>query len=296
MGFKARALAALALLVAMTSLVGCIKAEVTFTLNPDGSGEYGVMVLMDQYLAAIGEQGTGDGIFSMMEKWRAEGYDVKPLRQEEMIGFRAVRKVEDLAAAFGKGISLGEGGELFGEGSSLEFKNGLFSKTLDLVANIDLGSAIMDEAGQSVTEDEFEQFGQALLSSIQFDFKMSLPFEAQEHNASSVNRDAATGNYIYTWNLMVGKVNPVELHASVSNMTPVYVGAAAALAVVLVAALLTMARRGRGAGAPPVRPGSPGQPGGPMEPTGSAGTAEPAGPPEEPEGPGREGPGVPPAR
>ena len=214
----------LALLMALCAFVltGCIRLEVTFTVEEDGSGAMEMVVALDESLLALSEESPDDLTGNLDEL--PPGATVDEYREDGFVGQVVSVPIPDMTRA---AESLGSVDDMtdvtdFGfvrEGDGWRF-------TMDVPP---LGEELAGENGELAAG-----LAAALLDEASFRVRVSLPGEITEHNADRIE------DGVLVWDLDWTSMEPRTLsaHSQMTGVGPVVVvivGGAAAAVVVLAA-------------------------------------------------------------
>lgn len=214
-----------ALLMALCAFVltGCIRLEVTFTVEEDGSGAMEMVVALDEALLALSEQSPDDLAGNLDDL--PPGATVDQYREDGFVGQVVRVPIPDMELA---AESLGSADDMtditdFGfvrEGDGWRF-------TMEIPP---LGEELAGE-----NEEVAAGLAAALLDEASFRVRVLLPGEVTEHNADRIE------DGVLVWDLDWTGMEPRTLSAR-SQMTGVgpvvvVVGAGAGAAVVVLAAL-----------------------------------------------------------
>ena len=221
----------LALLMALCAFVltGCIRLEVTFTVEEDGSGAMEMVVALDEALLALSEQSPDDLTGNVDDL--PPGATVDEYREDGFVGQVVSVPIPDMTRA---AESLGSVDDMtdvtdFGfvrEGDGWRF-------TMDVPP---LGEELTGENGDAAG------LAAALLDEASFRVRVSLPGEITEHNADRVE------DGVLVWDLDWTSMEPRTLsaHSQMTGVGPAIVAVAIGAAVagaVLAARWAVRARR-----------------------------------------------------
>ena len=224
-----------ALLAALSAFVltGCIRVELSFSVEEDGSGVVDMVVAVDESLLAAANESPEDMLGDVDDL--PPGAVVDAYREDGFVGQRMTVPVADMELA---AESLGGADDMtdavdFGfvrEGDGWRF-------TMDAPP---LGEELAGESG-----DFTAGMTAAIVNTAEFRVRVSLPGEITEHNADRIE------NGVLVWELDFLGENPRTLSArsQAAGVGPVVVvvagGAAAALAVLAALAARSAVRARR---------------------------------------------------
>ena len=223
-----------ALLTALCAFVltGCIRIEMTFTVDEDGSGTVDMVVAVDEALLAASDESAEDMFGEAGDL--PPGAVVDAYREDGFVGQRMRVPVADMELA---AESLGSTDNMtdavdFGfvrEGDSWRF-------TMDVPP---LGQELAGENG------EFSAgMAAAVVNTAEFRVRVSLPGEVTEHNADRIEN----GVLVWDLDLMGAERRTLSARSELAGVSPaivaVAIGAGVAV-VVLAAAAARSAVRGR---------------------------------------------------
>lgn len=227
--FGRRLPVALLMAVCAFVLTGCIRVELSFTVEEDGSGVVDMVVAVDESLLAAADESPEDMLGDVDDL--PPGAVVDEYREDGFVGQRMRVPVADMELA---AESLGSADDLtdaadFGfvrEGDSWRF-------TMDVPP---LGEELAGENG-----DFAAGMTAAIVNTAEFRVRVSLPGEVTEHNADRIENGALV------WELDFLDTEPRTLSArsQIAGVGPVVVvvSAGAAVAIVVLAAMAARARR-----------------------------------------------------
>ncbi|TCS94591.1 DUF3153 domain-containing protein [Hazenella coriacea] len=232
-------------------LSGCVDAHMHVKVNWDGSGEYEVKVLANEMVLSQFNE--------MKQELLQENYEVKPVDEDGKTGWIAVKKVDNVmkeppmedfqkttnsaiqwfesrVASSSETTYVNEHQALKGLTDDYKIEEGLFFTTVTIDTEADLSDLL--NQGDSFNQ----QFGQMILDQINLNFMLTLPIEADEHNATKVSEDGKT----LTWKIKPGEKNPIHLVLSVPNFITwgiIIIVAVLFFIVLFVVILILMIRR-----------------------------------------------------
>lgn len=196
------------LLLALFSLlaVGCGDARYHLTVNRDGSGDLDLRVSLDNLTLDLLGQVGADPLMTLREALEEDGYavSVEPgANQREIIARKHVPKltpqglgVAAIPRVFTASATAPEG---------IQVRRGLLNICYRFEGEIDPASfALVQEL------DGLESY---LLAKMQYEFALTLPVPADEHNADAVSEGGKT----LVWQLIPGEKNRVLVEASQWN-------------------------------------------------------------------------------
>lgn len=174
-------------------LSGCVKVDYTIKINEDGRGEityiYGMDKTVIKNMGKTKETATND---KRLEAEKA-GYSIEPYEDENIAGFKATKKVEDITE---KSVLL----EIFDgeyiknkEDSKINIKKYLFGKIYEQNATIDLTEM-----------KDMKELGVVIKYSIQ------IPTRVGKTNANFISEDRRT----ISWDLKLGETQEISFSAN----------------------------------------------------------------------------------
>lgn len=179
------------LLIMIIALSGCAKVDYSTTIKSDGSGEITYICAMNKTLIENLGKNNASATYDLRTKAESAGYSIEDYEDEEMAGFKASKKVDDIT---NKSYIL----ELFeqyvenGEESKINIKNHLFGKTYSQKAIINLESVEqLKELGAKVS------------------YTVNLPTKVSKTNANNISKDKKT----ITWNIDFGTTEEISFVA-----------------------------------------------------------------------------------
>ncbi len=234
-----------ALLTALCTFVlaGCIRVELSFTVNEDGSGTVGMLAAFDEALLGLSDQ-SADDLFGGIDDL-PPGAVVDEYREDGFVGRIVSVPVPDMTQGADSLSGVFEGTES-GAFETTDAPDYVFVReddgwrfTMDVPP---LGEDLDDENG-----DFAAGMVAALMESAFFRVRVSLPGEVTEHNADRVE------NGVLVWELGLTSKEPRTLSArsETAGVSPaivaVAIGAGVAVVVLAAAAARSAVRARRGA-------------------------------------------------
>lgn len=220
-----------ALLTALCAfvLMGCIRVELSFTVEEDGSGVVDMVVAVDESLLAAADESPDDMLGDVDDL--PPGAVVDAYREDGFVGQRIrmpVADMEQAAESLGGADDLTDAAdfEFVREGDSWRF-------TMDVPP---LGEELAGDNG-----DFAAGMAAAIVNTAEFRVRVSLPGEITDHNADRIEN----GALVWELDFLDEEPRTLSARSELAGVGPVVVvvagGAAAALAVL--AALAVRARR-----------------------------------------------------
>ncbi len=222
-----------ALLTALCAFVltGCVRIEMTFTVDEDGSGTAAVLMAIDESLLALSGESAADLFGDIDEEIddRPPGAVVDEYRAEGFVGQRMSVPVPDmtdnqLVAGWLGGVDeradvLDDGVGFVREGDGWRFT----------MAIPPLGQELAGENG-----DFTAGLAATMLDNAIFRVRVSLPGEIREHNADRIEN----GVLVWDLDLMGGEPRRLSARSELAGVSPAIVAVAigAGVAVVVLAA------------------------------------------------------------
>ncbi len=217
-----------ALLMALCAflLAGCIRVEVTFTVNEDGSGAVDTVVAVDEALLALSDESVADLAPNIDDL--PPGAVVDEYHEDGFVGQVVSVPFPDMVLAADSLRGVNEATEGWDWGFAREGDSWRFTMAVS-----PQGEELAGENG-----DFAAGLATALVESAEFRVRVSLPGEIAEHNADRVENGALV------WDLDFMSTEPRTLSArsQTAGVGPVVVVVAAG-AVVAVVMLATLAAR-----------------------------------------------------
>ena len=223
-----------ALLTALCAFVltGCVRIEMTFTVDEDGSGAVDMVVAVDEALLAASGESADDMLGDVDDL--PPGAVVSEYREDGFVGQRMSVPVADMeraAESLGSTDNMTDAVdfEFVREGNNWRF-------TMDVPP---LGQELAGENG-----DISAGLAASVVNIPEFRVRVSLPGEITEHNADQVE----DGVLVWDLDLMSGEPRTLSARSELAGVSPAIVAVAigAGVAVVVLAAVaVRSAVRGR---------------------------------------------------
>ncbi len=173
-------------------LTGCVDVVFHLTINRDGSGTYTTEVLMDSsWLDMMREDDGEDPLLEIGEDAEMEGWTVEYFTSEDETQ-EGVRVTMELDSITVEALDTDDDMAFSGQGLRMTEVGGGTKYEFDLV--IDL-----TDMGEMEGMEDF----------LSYTFKISLPFKADTHNATSISENERE----LTWTLRPGHVNEIQFTA-----------------------------------------------------------------------------------
>ena len=222
-----------ALLVALCAFVlaGCIRVELSFTVDEDGSGTVGMLAAFDEALLGLSDQ-SADDLFGDIDDL-PPGAVVDEYREDGFVGRIVSVPVPDMTQGADSLSGVFEGTES-GAFETTDAPDYVFVReddgwrfTMDVPP---LGEDLDDENG-----DFAAGMVAALMESAFFRVRVSLPGEVTEHNADRIE----DGVLVWELNAMGKEPRTLSARSETAGVGPivVVVAAGAGVAVVVLAAV-----------------------------------------------------------
>ena len=216
------------LAVSLLLLTGCVDVVFHLTINRDGSGTYTTEILMDaSWLDMMREDDGEDPLLEIGEDAEQEGWTVEYFTSEDETK-EGVRVTMELDSITVDALDTDDDMAFSGQGLRMTEVGGGTRYDFDLVIDLtDMG----DMAGM-------EDF-------LSYTFKISLPFKADTHNATSISEDERT----LTWRLQPGQINEIQFTAVDGGglgsilMWVAIIGGAILLLIVIVVVIVVIKKR-----------------------------------------------------
>lgn len=214
-----------ALLTALCALVltGCIRVELSFTVDEDGSGTVDMVVAVDEALLAASDE-SADDMFGDVDDL-PPGAVVDEYREDGFVGQRISVPVPDMELA---AESLGGADDMT---DAVDFE---FAREGDNWRfTMDVPPLVEELAGEN--GDFTAGLTAAVVNSAEFRVRVSLPGEVTEHNANRIEN----GVLVWELDLMGKEPRTLSARSETAGVGPVVlvVAAGAAVAVAVLAAL-----------------------------------------------------------
>ena len=187
----------LALLLALVGLVtmACIRFEIAFVVNDDGSGVFRYQLAVKEELMALGEMTDGDASFNMLDEMGdlPPGAEVQDYSEDGYTGVIISVPVDDFSNWEEVSEALGDLQESADAESDLtddisisKDEDGAWRFSMLVPSSEDSG----DLMGIGGSEDGMDEFAAMLLADAWFRVRVNLPGELAEHNADRVENGA----------------------------------------------------------------------------------------------------------
>lgn len=192
-------------------LSGCMEGSLHITVNGDKSADVVHEMGFDSFFIEMMEEDMS--LDELKEEMAGEGYDVSTYEEGNMSGIRAERDFasmeklnrEDFDISLPSGEN-GESGEEELNVGNISFAEGFFRDHY----RIDL----LFDMSEGFDQSEMGDLSDTLKEQINFDFVLTLPVKASDHNADEVQDDG----YTLVWNLEPGEENQVTMAKSAWNV------------------------------------------------------------------------------
>ncbi|MCY4113048.1 MAG: hypothetical protein OXG33_03785 [Chloroflexi bacterium] len=223
---------ALLMAVCTFALTGCIRVELSFTVEEDGSGVVDMVVAVDESLLAAADESPEDMLGDVDDL--PPGAVVDAYREDGFVGQRMRVPVADMELA---AESLGSADDLT-DAADFGFvrESDGWRFTMDLPP---LGEELAGENG-----DFAAGMTAAIVNTAEFRVRVSLPGEITEHNADRIEN----GALVWELDFLDTEARTLSARSQTTGVGPVVVvvvGGAAAAAVVLAALAARSAVRAR---------------------------------------------------
>lgn len=180
------------LIVMLFALSGCANVKYSTTINKDGSGDIVYIYTINKAVINNLGKNNENATASMREKAEKAGYTVEDHEDEEMVGFKALKNVQDITKkpylldVFDKYIQNGED-------SKIKIKNSLFGKTYSQ-------SVIVN----SKDLEQLEELGGKI------QYTINIPIKVGKTNADIISADRKT----LTWDIRLGQEQEIYFKAT----------------------------------------------------------------------------------
>lgn len=217
--------------IILLTLTGCANVNFDIKLNADGSGEVSYVMGYDKsFLTSMGVTTSSlendDSFKEMEDEARQEGYTVEKYEDDNTYGFKATKHVENIQNEFNFTNTMGTSTQEGAQNDEIVYEKNLLKTRYYQDAKLDLtsmGSSNEQEAAMM----------QSILSQMEITYKITLPFKAQEHNATTVSEDGKT----LEWKLEAGKVNEIKFDAAQDYTLYAIIGGIALLLIIVIIAV-----------------------------------------------------------
>ena len=223
--------------IILLTLTGCANINYDIKLNADGSGEVSyVMGYSKTFLTSMGVTRSSlendDSFKEMEDEAKEEGYTVEKYEDDETYGFKATKHVDKIQNEFDLTNSVSTNAQE-GQNDKIVYEKNLLKTRYYQDAKLDLTNMGSDDAQEAAMM-------QSILSQMKITYKITLPFKAQESNATTVSEDGKT----LEWKLEAGKVNEIKFDAAQDYTIYAIVGGVALLAIIVVI-LVAVSKKGK---------------------------------------------------
>lgn len=208
------------------SLTGCVKGKVHLTVNKDKTADIEISLGMEKSLYSM--MGGADPFAELKASLKKEGYSVSDYTDDTYSGIVGKNHYSDLDKSL-KDLKLSDKAVLSGN-DSLKVDKGFFFNKYTINTNLNMSSI---ESDTNITEDE-KKLQDMFIKSISFDFIITMPVKAIKSNATSVSADKKT----YTWKLVPGENNNINLTVKVPNTVRIILTAAVILLIIVLAVII----------------------------------------------------------
>ncbi|MFA6939427.1 MAG: DUF3153 domain-containing protein [Clostridiaceae bacterium] len=208
------------------SLTGCVKGKVHLTINKDKTADVEISLGMEKSLYSM--MGGADPFAELKTSLKKEGYKVSDYTDDTYSGIVGKNHYSDLDKSI-KEIKLSDKAVLSGN-DSLKVDKGFFFNKYTINTNLDMSSIASDT---NISEDE-KKLQDMFIKSISFDFIITTPMKAINSNAASVSKDKKT----YTWKLVPGKNNNINLTLKVPNTVRIILTSAVILLIIILLVII----------------------------------------------------------
>jgi len=190
------------LLITLVMLTGCVNVNYEVKVNKNGSGDISYVYAFKKESIKSFNANIEDMLSSMKKQAEDNGYKTESYEDDEYIGFKSIKHLNNLTEDFSLQEAFGE--EYVKEDeekkdNNIKIKNNLFKTTISQNAEIDLTK--MKDVATIVT----------------MNYTVKLPVKASSNNATEVSK---TGKEL-TWNLTGGEINKIEYIATGINILPI---------------------------------------------------------------------------
>lgn len=214
------------MLMSSILLCGCVSLDMHIQVFADGTAQSEVKFLVKP---AFGELARDTSwVDTMRANAEKSGFTTRTLKEGNLVGFGAVSKRLPLDQL----PTLQQGS--IGKMQGLNVRKSFFTTKYTLNTVMDLTSA----TGTSSPSVPGSTITAAFLSQVDMKFRLTLPITVTTSNASSVSSDGKA----LTWNLLIGKSNPIKAEATAPNIMNIALVACLGLAAVILAIFATRNR------------------------------------------------------
>jgi len=203
----------------LITLTGCVTVNYELTINKDGSGEISYIYAFDKSMLESLGITAEDMVYDMQEQAEESGYKVESYADDNVEGFKATKKVEDVTKDYSLEEAFGDDYVKDTDENKIKIEKGMFSTTYSQKAEIDLSEL-----------EDMSMYGMTIT------YTINLPAKADKHNAD----EETNGGKTLTWNLEAGKVTAIEYEATQSNSVMFIIIGVIGLVVVLGVVMLVV--------------------------------------------------------
>lgn len=223
-----RLLGLLGMLALSMLLSGCVSGQFHVTVFKDGSAELDYRMAMDPLLLSFYDK--KDPLSEMKAEAEKGGFTVSSYTEGNLVGFKAVKRVQDLKELpVLQNSLLKVKVESSQNGPTVE--KGLFANTYKFNGNFDLTG--MRQTGEGA------ELANAMLSQMKLKFLLTLPVEPKASNAASVADEGKT----LEWSLIPGQNNHIYAEARVPNVANIAMAIALGVAIVALLTVILVRKR-----------------------------------------------------
>ncbi len=242
----------LSLIAVVVLMSGCVKYDIGMEVGKDNSVSISLTSAISNSLADYASD-SDDSEKSALEK---KGYTVKEYKDDKWTGFTYTKKYDNIDKISTKDSVKVELSDIMdSEKEDIKYffqkKSSLFKTTYVANFTIDTTSDSSDETDESTTADDSttsndmidtEGMTEAMMTSMELNYHITLPVKADEHNATTVSNDGKE----LSWKLEYGKVNEIKYEFTKTNTTALYgcvIGGVLLILLVVILVVLKVSKK-----------------------------------------------------
>lgn len=234
----------LALLLSLVVLVtaACVRLEVGFIVNDDGSGVFNYQVALKEEVMAMADMAGERGDFNFMDELGElpPGAEVKDYEEDGYTGVIITAPISDFSDAeaveavlSGLGDSTGGDFQPFDVPTISKDEDGAWQFSMLIPSSEDSG----DLMGLGGSEDGMDEFAAMLLEDAWFRVRLKLPGELGEHNADRIE----DGELVWELDILSTESRQLTARSVPGNRLPIVPIVAGVAGVVVLVALVSLA-------------------------------------------------------
>jgi hypothetical protein len=208
--------------VILLLLTGCVNGVFHVKVNKDGSGDLDYRLAIDSNLLSNGDQ-TENPLQEFKKLAQQDGFIVSQFKDKGYFGVEAKKHVENISDTLGSEL-IKYLSPTNNEKVDFTIDKGLLFNVYRLNTNLDLKDMIHED----------DPFTSMILDKMDLKMLITLPTDANNHNASRIELGSVEKSKTYEWDLLPGQDNEIYLEAKVLNTTNVILLVLISIAAVLV--------------------------------------------------------------